>query len=243
MTSLRSRLRVLVVLLLTTLLGVNHAAVAHATPLLPDRPDSYVVNLDEAISQDEQKQIEDYLKGVNEAHEENVYVYTTRTLDGQTLGDVAADLSLKWELEPTDVLVMASTEDGAVRVHVGAQSRAKIGDEMARQIAQEMLNSMTSGQTQVAIMSAITSIFYELEGVDPTAAVDDHDHDHDAASPSDTSADGMDGGNIALMILMVAAGFALAFGLGVTYTRRRDAAATPTEGESAASAAKEPTDS
>lgn len=225
MTPFRSRLPAFFSVVLALLVSLGLAAPANAAPPLPDRPDRYVSNPEEAISSEEQKQVEDQLAGVNASHKEKVYVYVIRSLDGQALGNVAADLSMKWKLKPADVLLMASTEDGAVRVHVGSQSRASLGDDKAREIAQRMLDSMTSGQTRVAIMSAITSVFYELEGVDPLDGAD-HDHDLDVPVPGD---DETDAGEIILLVIMGLAAVGLAFGLGMTFARRRVANAQPTE--------------
>lgn len=186
-----TRVRTVPSVLLAMMLGLLAAVIispgaAMAAPSIPDRPDKYVANVDKVLTADEQQGVEEYLTGVHGAHDQRVWVYIARSLDEETSSEVAKQIIPKWGLTPDDVLLVLASEDGTVRVNVGAHSREAVTDDEATKIAQTALGTMSQGQPKNAIMGAITETFFALEGVDPSV-----DHPHDDVHDEDHSEEGI----------------------------------------------------
>lgn len=174
MLPLRTALSPILLAAAMMLPATSVAASSTAEPW-PERPASFVVNEEDALSNADQMEIEAYLAGVNEGHEENVYVYVRPRQQG--IDQEGEAVRSAWEMSEADVLLLVSTEDALVALDPGSENSERITEDEDLAIEVAAMEGVVAGRTRVAINTAITSVFYELEDVSPTEGVEMHDHE------------------------------------------------------------------
>ncbi|MCB0410430.1 MAG: TPM domain-containing protein [Flavobacteriales bacterium] len=121
--------RILLLLLLPLLFNAKN---------FPTKPSNYVSDLANVIDSDNEKELNKFLSNYEKKTSNQIFVYTTKSLEGEVMADLCQEIFHKWEIgqkgKNNGVLIAVFINDRKFRIHTGYGLEGVLPDVLTKRI-------------------------------------------------------------------------------------------------------------